>query len=115
MTIKLKPTWTEEQIAQAYKKADDLTKAETVVTKSPVTRDANLRSKFKKAGGEINQRQQVDHIVDLQLGGTNAMTNLQALDASVNASFGVQIENQIKNLPDNTRVNNVYIKSIVKE
>jgi 5-methylcytosine-specific restriction endonuclease McrA len=38
----------------------------------------------------------VDHIVDLQLGGTNKITNLQMLDIKVNRSFGSQISKQIK-------------------
>jgi hypothetical protein len=112
LTIKLKATWTEKQVAQAYEKAEALTKAETVVTKNPVKREANLRSKFKKAGGEVKDNEHVDHINELQLGGTNNFNNLKAFDASVNMSFGAQIKNQIKNVPDGTRVNRVVIQSL---
>ncbi|MGH2562971.1 MAG: RHS repeat-associated core domain-containing protein, partial [Ginsengibacter sp.] len=92
LTIKAKPTWNSNQMAQAQAKADHLSKAETVVTKNPEPREANLRSKFIKAGGEVKSTEHVDHPVDLQLGGTNSQP-LQALDASVNTSFGAQIKN----------------------
>jgi hypothetical protein len=109
LTVRAKSTWTEAQVAEAQAKANALTKAKTVVTKNPVAREANLRSKFVKAGGILNSGQHVDHIVDLQLGGTNAVSNLQALDGSVNTSFGKQLELQIRNLPDATRINRVIL------
>lgn len=90
-------------------KADALTKAETVVTKNQAKREANLRSKFQKAGGQVDNTQQVDHTIDLQLEGTNSMTNLRAIDASVNMSFGPQIQRQVKNLADGTKVNKVIV------
>jgi len=109
ITVKAKPTWNANQMAQAESKAEALTNAETVVTKNPVARDANLRSKFVKSGGQVNSTQDVDHVVDLQLGGTNAGP-LQALDKSVNRSLGKQIQLQTQNLPDNTRVNRVILQ-----
>ncbi len=114
LTVKAKPTWNAGQIAQAEAKAEALTNAETIVTKNPVVRDANLRSKFIKAGGQVGATEHVDHIVDLQLGGTNKMNNLQALDKSVNTSFGKQIQLQIQNLPDNTKVNKVILQYPLK-
>ncbi len=110
LTVKAKPTWNANQIAQAEAKVEALTNAETVVTKNPVARDANLRSKFKASGGQVGSTQHVDHVVDLQLGGTNATSNLQALDASVNTSLGKQLQLQMRNLPDNTRVNRVILE-----
>jgi hypothetical protein len=107
LTIKGKPNWTPAQNADAIAKADALTAGETVVTKNPVKRDANLRSKFIKAGNVAQPGQQLDHTIDLQLGGTNASSNLKFIDGSVNASFGSQVNHQIKNLPDATRVNKV--------
>ena len=109
LTIKLKPTWSQEQVADAYLKAEFLTNSKTIITKNPLKREANLRSKFKKAGGQVNDKQHVDHTIDLQLGGTNSLNNLKAIDGSVNMSFGAQLRNQIQNLPDGTRVNKVMI------
>jgi hypothetical protein len=46
--------------------------------------------------------------VDLQLGGADdILTNMSALDSSVNRSLGSQINSQIKNLPSGTSVNTV--------
>jgi hypothetical protein len=61
--------WVDAQNVEAVMKAGALTSGETAVTKNPVARDSNLKSKFVKAGGELKAGQQVDHIVDLQLGG----------------------------------------------
>lgn len=55
----------------------------------------------------MSQGEHVDHIVDLQLNGTNEMSNLQGLNGSVNSSFGKQIQLQIQILPDATKVNQV--------
>ena len=109
LTIKAKPTWNQSQMAQAEAKAVALSDGQSVVTKNMVPRDPNLRNNFVKAGGQVGAGQDVDHIRELQLGGTNANTNLQALDASVNRSFGRQIQAQIKNLPEGTMVNRVVL------
>jgi RHS repeat-associated protein len=112
ITLKIQPKeeWTEAQMAEAQAKADALTAAKPVVTrKNPVPRISNLRSKFLKAGGVLKSNQHVDHIVELQLGGTNDQSNLQGLDGSVNTSFGSQIKNQIKSVPDGTRIKKVVL------
>ncbi len=115
LVIKGKANWNASQNAQAANKAKILTEEpNTFVTKNPVKRDANLRSKFVKAGGSVGPKEHVDHKVDLQLGGTDNMTNLAGLDGSVNTSFGKQIQLQIKNLPDATRVNQVNFIPHVK-
>ncbi|MBS1511485.1 MAG: HNH endonuclease [Bacteroidetes bacterium] len=109
LALKPKSTWNADQMAQARAKAKALSDAETVVTKNPVVRDTKLRSNFIKRGSKVAPNEHVDHIVDLQLGGTNEASNLQALDGSVNSSFGKQIQLQIRNLPDGTRVNRVNL------
>ena len=87
----------------------------TVVTKDPVARDTKLRSKFLKAGGELQPGQQVDHIQDLQLGGGNELSNLKGLNGSINASFGKQINIQIAPLKDGTRIGKViYLPTFPK-
>ena len=108
LVVKGKSSWTASQNSAAATKAQTLTDdVSTVVTHNPVARESNLRSKFIKAGGQVSTSEHVDHKIDLQLGGTNAMSNLGPLDKSVNMSFGSQINKQIKMLPDATRVNKV--------
>jgi len=43
----------------------------------------------------------------LQLGGKDVLTNTGGLNQSVNTSFGAQVNNQIRNLPDGTYVRKV--------
>jgi hypothetical protein len=82
---------------------------------TPFKRYNNLRSTFIKNGGVINYSQDLDHTMDLQLGGSNELINLSGLDRSVNRSFGPQIYNQIRDLPDNTRINQVAIDPFTKK
>lgn len=50
-----------------------------------------------------------DHMQDLQLGGSDTLDNLGALDGSVNTSLGPQIDAQIRGLPDGTKICGVSI------
>jgi hypothetical protein len=57
----------------------------------------------------VPARHDVDHTIDLQLGGADDILNMNPLDMSVNRSLGSQIHHRIKDLPPGTRVNNVFI------
>lgn len=114
IVINKKATWDNEQTAAAYEKSEAISgNPESKITiKNPMPRPENLRATYLKKGGTLTKGQHVDHITDLQINGHNGAdgkTNLKGLDGSVNTSFGIQIYNQIKNLPDNTRVNKVVI------
>ena len=110
VTIKLKykAGWTPAQKAAADMKVSALNEADLVVTHN-ATRASNMRGRFQKAGGTLKKNEDLDHIVDLQLGGKDAFSNMKGLDFSVNRSLGPQIQNQIKHLPDATRVKKVII------
>jgi RHS repeat-associated protein len=101
-----KQNWSPSQNSQAYQKAEALTNAETTVTKTLPTRSANMRSGFVKVN-PLKTGEHVDHTVELQLGGKDEFKNMNGLDGSVNTSFGSQIQHQIKNLPDGTKINKV--------
>ena len=107
--VKSKPTWNESQINEAKAKLNFLSDGKSVITRNPVARDLNLRSKFIKAGGQIGPNQALDHKRDLQLGGSNALNNLGGLNTSVNSSLGKQIQFSTRNLPDNTKINRFYL------
>ena len=103
--LKFKAGWTDDQIAQAIAKAKAVNSNNPVVT--TVTRGMrtpNARSMWQRAYGKISSglKVDVDHILDLQLGGKNVLSNLQLLDRSVNRSLGAQISNAIRrdNLPE---------------
>lgn len=87
-----------------------LTKANTTVNKS-IKRAGNQRSVFEKASGtKLSKTKDADHLIDLQLNGKDAASNLWGLDNSVNRSLGKQIGNAIKDLPHGTKIDNVTIK-----
>ena len=50
----------------------------------------------------IPSNQDVDHTIDLQLGGQDNVINMNGLDKSVNRSLGKQINILIKNLHEGT-------------
>jgi hypothetical protein len=107
LTLKGKSNWSPEQNAAGAQKAATLTEGETVVNLNGAPRQSGLRNKWIKAGNPVSKTQDIDHLIDLQLGGADNVSNAGPLDKSVNRSFGPQIYNQIKKLPDGTIINTV--------
>lgn len=114
ISVRLNKSWTAEEVSAAYNKAQAMSdNPNTKVTlENPQARIQNTRGNFIKNGGVVAKGQHVDHVTELQLNGNNGSdgrTNLAPLSGRVNTSFGGQIYQQIKNVPDNTRVNKVVI------
>lgn len=81
-----------------------LSESKTVV--SPVTRTGtSAASRYKSAGNQIPTGADIDHATDLQLGGSDTLSNLLPLNSSVNRSLGAQIQYKIRNLPPGTVIN----------
>ena len=101
--LKYKDEWTPNQRAEADAKLQTLSEAKTV--KTPVNRGGtSASSRYKSAYGDacVPEGYDVDHTIDLQLGGKDDILNMKPLDSSFNRSLGVQIKNAIKNYPDGT-------------
>ena len=109
INLKFKSGWSEAQKQAACDKCRALTEADTVVTKDVERSGTSAADRYKKAGGEIPEGHDVDHVKDLQLGGTDEILNMAPLDKSVNRSLGRQIQHQIKDLPEGTKINKVTI------
>jgi len=111
LTINLKQNWNKEQVTEAFDKAQSITNNPNakMTLKNPEPRPSNLRKDYLKQGGTLTKGQQLDHTTDLQINGTNDKSNLRGINGSVNMSFGVQLNMQIRNMPDNTRVSTVGI------
>jgi hypothetical protein len=62
--------------------------------------DPEMRARFQRRV----DRADVDHRLDLQLGGQDTRSNLILRESGVNRSFGRQIQHQIQNLPEGTRI-----------
>ena len=101
--LKHKEGWTPVQKAEAEAKLKALSEAYTV--KTPVNRSGtSASSRYKSVYGKASVPigYDVDHVIDLQLGGADVIVNMEPLDRSVNRSLGAQIQNAIKNYPDGT-------------
>ena len=84
-------------------KVKALSNAYTV--KTPANRGGtSASSRYKSAYGKtsVPNNHDVDHTIDLQLGGADDILNMNPLDMSVNRSLGVQIQNAIKPYPIGT-------------
>ena len=112
LVLKRKDIWDEIQMSQATRKARDLSKGDTRVTpKEDIHRDPNVTKDFRENNSEfIPAGYDVDHVIDLQLGGIDHVSNLRPLDASVNRSMGAQIHYLIKDLPPGTKIGNVIFE-----
>ncbi|WP_080402663.1 hemagglutinin repeat-containing protein [Burkholderia ubonensis] len=110
LSLRYKSGWTDAQKAAADAKVKALNDADTVVT--PVQRSGTSAStRYRTSGGAVPAGNDVDHTIDLQLGGKDVVQNMAPLDQSVNRSLGAQIQHQTKGLPPGTPVNNVTIKN----
>ncbi|UCI06268.1 hypothetical protein [Mesorhizobium sp. B1-1-8] len=100
--------WTAAQRAAADLKVKILTEVATVVSHA-VRAGKSARKIFEDASLLIPFGSDIDHMIDLQLGGLHELSNFMPLDASVNRSLGAQIWHQIKDLPIGTVINKVTI------
>ncbi|MEE0345696.1 MAG: HNH endonuclease signature motif containing protein [Adlercreutzia sp.] len=109
--LKKKDIWDEIQMSQATRKARDLSRADTAKTK-PGDRNGSASKKYKDeyGPGSVPDGYDVDHVIDLQLGGIDHVSNMRPLDASVNRSMGAQIHYLIKDLPEGTKIGNVIFE-----
>jgi len=109
--LKYKKGWTDAQKAEADVKVKALTKADTVKT-APNRSGTAASTTYKKANGSnaIPKGKDIDHTIDLQLGGADKILNMKPLDSSVNRSLGKQIQNAIKKYPIGTVYNKFKIK-----
>ena len=95
--LKYKEGWTDAQKVEADAKVKALSLAKTV--KTPAKRSGTAASsRYKSVYGRtsVQKGYDVDHTIDLQLGGADDILNMNPLDMSVNRSLGVQIKNIIK-------------------
>lgn len=105
--IKPHPDWTRAQrkAADAKVKAIAAAAQRGELKKTLVQRSGTPASvQFAKAGKSIPPDHDIDHVLDLQLGGTDDLANMRPLDRTVNRSLGKQIELQLKHLDYGTPI-----------
>ena len=108
LALTYKPGWTAAQKAEADAKVQILDQGDTVVTAAKRSGTSAAR-RYEKAGGQSVPNSDIDHMVDLQLGGSDTVSNMWPLNSSVNRSLGSQIHHQIKDLPAGTVIDRVTI------
>lgn len=57
---------------------------------------------LKEGGGEDHSEYDIDHWIDLQLGGADEASNMHWLDRSVNRSLGAQIQQYLSAFEEGT-------------
>lgn len=105
--------WSPEQRRQAVAKVKALSKAAQTgklkKTQVPRRSGTSATSRYTKNGGSVGKDEDVDHILDLQLGGSDDMSNMKPLDRTVNRSLGKRIDYQLKNFDEGQMVSAVAI------
>lgn len=95
--VKYKAGWSDAQRAAADRKVAALNAVRSQVT--PVKRSgASAAERYRRVGGRVGTNEDVDHIVDLQLGGPDTVVNMAPLDRSVHRSLGAQIGRALRGL-----------------
>jgi RHS repeat-associated protein len=97
LVLKMKRGWNAAQRADAIRKVDALSEGRTVVT-SVGRRTTSASRIYARNGGALQKGKDIDHIIDLQLGGADDFKNMWLLDRSVNRSLGAQIARRIKSM-----------------
>jgi hypothetical protein len=101
--LKYKSNWNAQQRNEADAKVEYLNNCDTIKT-TPQRSNTSAAQRYRMGKGSIPNGKDIDHKQDLQLNGKDVLENMEPLDASVNRSLGKQINNQIKDLPDGTKV-----------
>ena len=101
LRLKYDPAWTAAQRRAADEKVkavwESAQRGELKKTLSQRS-GTSASSRYRKAGGEVPDGHDVDHTIDLQLGGSDDLSNMKPLDIAVNRSLGRQIEAQLRDL-----------------
>jgi len=98
LTLNYKDGWSAAQRAAADAKVAALNDADNLVVTQVQRTGTSAGSRYRSAGGVVPRGSDVDHVIDLQLGGADDILNMNPLDMSVNRSLGAQIANQIRGL-----------------
>ncbi len=98
LTLKYKNGWTAEQIAEADAKVAALNNAGPLVIQDAKSGrgSTSAADMWRAAGNQTVPGKDIDHIVDIQFGGVDHVSNMWPLDTSVNRSLGAQIDQKLR-------------------
>jgi hypothetical protein len=98
LSLRYGSDWTSAQRRAAVEKVKAVSEAASrgELKKTLALRSGSASSQFGASGGTVAAENDVDHVIDLQLGGSDDIANLKPLDRSVNRSLGKQIQLQLQ-------------------
>lgn len=98
LRLKYHSDWTAAQSSAADEKVHAIWSAAQrgELKKTAPLRKGTASSRYTKAGGTVPDGHDVDHTIELQLGGSDDLSNMKPLDTAVNRSLGKQIEAQLR-------------------
>ena len=101
LRLKYSPGWSAAQRKAADEKVQAIWEAgqRGELKKTASQRSStSASSRYKSAGGSVPDGHDVDHTIELQLGGSDELSNMRPLDITVNRSIGRQIDAQLRHL-----------------
>lgn len=107
IVLHYKKGWTRKQRRAADQKVQHYWKASLKgeLRKADPKRSGTAAStRYKAAGRRIPSGSDIDHTLDLQLGGNDVISNMKPLDRSVNRSLGKQVELKIARFKSGQRI-----------
>jgi hypothetical protein len=109
LSLRFGTGWTEAQRSAADEKVKALFEASRrgELKKTLAQRAGTASPRYERSG--VSDGDDVDHIIDLQLGGKDDALNLKPLDRTVNRSLGKQVQLQLSALPVGHMISTVAI------
>lgn len=107
LRLKYQADWTPAQRnaadskVKAYWEASQRAKLKKV---RPQRSGTSAVSRYEKANGVVPNGFDVDHVIDLQLGGADQLSNMHLLESAVNRSLGKQVEARLSKLDYGTTI-----------
>jgi hypothetical protein len=111
LVLRCRADFSPSEVRAMAHKARDLNAAarrgELVVTRV-TSKSRSSTSAFRRANRLVDK--DWDHVIELQLGGRDVISNLRRIPSSVNRSAGAQIARQLRNVPAGTRIRQVRLE-----
>ena len=104
--------WSRAERNAARRKVKDLDcfcKSGKAKKTKPTRAPGSASSRYRAGGGSVPADYDVDHIIDLQMGGCDCLSNMRPLQRRVNRSLGAQIAARLRGLPYGTKITGVCI------
>lgn len=83
-----------------------------LVSNNQTPRSGTLRAQWEAVMGPVPEGWEVDHIIDLQLGGADDLSNAQLVRKPVNRSSGARTGNALRGVPKGAQITSVKFRPL---